>query len=601
MQVFPWYRFAARIALAAGLVAPAAYLGLLLAMTVHEVLGHGLAALAMDGRFEGFGIALNGAGGSVAYLDYDSPAWQLVVLHSSGTVAGLLAGILLMAVSRRRSTLPSLLLRVFAVCLLFAQAISLWHGARNPNHPTDLSATLFEAGVKRLQPVLYIAGAMVVATVWAGSALVFRPLEGWLGTDGRLSGIRRAVALGLPGIIFLVFLVLMQPDWLVLLAYVVAAASLYWIRLSPRPVPLRHKQLAAALAGVWMATAAAGAATAIWLQHGVRWGCTPMVHVGSLAVSPSGEEVAVLVWHSAGRSHGEGPVRTQLQVVSLPTSSARVVAWDVRRAWPSLAWDPTGRKLVCLSSPPAEPSGPWKVLEIGLANGEVLELAGPSSYSAPKYSPDGRAIGYIETTGDLEGHYCKKLWCVDRASNHREVIAEDVAEWCWGGNSQQIVFIRGGSVVLKDIVDGQEQNLFSAEGDPVPLCLLTRSPDGEAYGFYDGQSFYARDRSGKGRFLSFDCNPLPSGFDWGEGGICYVEANASGGYHFGLMLFDTRTGQVRELTKGPFAFARWLDNEHIIVACFGGLVRLYDVNNEEYVVPAWSPDNAAIDAPPPPE
>jgi len=446
---------------------------------------------------------------------------------------------------------------------------------------------------------------MVVGTVWTGTAWVFRPLEMWLGTEGRLSGIRRALALGLPAVVFVVFLVHVQPDWLVLLvllAYIVAATALYWVRLSPRPAPLTRKQSLAALAGIWMATAVSGAATAICLQHGVRWGQTPQIHVGSLAVSPSGEEVAMLMWNPGGSSRGESPVRTQVQVVSLPTSSARIVAWDVRHAWRSLAWDPTGTKLVCVSSAPAEPTGPWKVLEIGLANGEVLKLTeGSSTYRAPQYSPDGRAVGYIETGRDRKGHYRKKLWCVDRAGNHREVIAEGVSEWCWGGNSQQVVFIRGSSVVLKDIADGQEQNLFSTEGDPVPLSLLTRSPDGEMYGFFNGQLFFACDRSGKGRFPSFNCNPLSGGFGWGEGGICYIETNASGGYHFGLMLFDTRTGQARELARGQFIFARWLDDEHIIVACFRGQVRLYDVNNEEYVVPAWSPDNAAIDTPPPPE
>lgn len=48
---------------------PVIYLGIILAVTIHEVLGHGLTAALLGGRFNGFGILLDGMGWADVEMD----------------------------------------------------------------------------------------------------------------------------------------------------------------------------------------------------------------------------------------------------------------------------------------------------------------------------------------------------------------------------------------------------------------------------------------------------------------------------------------------------------------------------------------------------
>ena len=108
-----------RILLCLLLLAPFAYVGQLLSVLVHEVLGHGLAAVFLGGRFSGFQIDFNGMGRAYVDLPPDAAAWKGVVLRLAGVTSTIVAGLCLLPLSARiRKPSAGLPILVLGVCLL---------------------------------------------------------------------------------------------------------------------------------------------------------------------------------------------------------------------------------------------------------------------------------------------------------------------------------------------------------------------------------------------------------------------------------------------------------------------------------------------------
>ena len=76
--------FIRNFAVAVALLVPAAFLGDLLAVAVHELLGHGMAALLLGGDFWGFEIHLDGMGWAHVSLGLGAPYWKDVIMLSAG-------------------------------------------------------------------------------------------------------------------------------------------------------------------------------------------------------------------------------------------------------------------------------------------------------------------------------------------------------------------------------------------------------------------------------------------------------------------------------------------------------------------------------------
>ena len=107
---------------------PVLYLGVILGVTLHEIAGHGLAALAMGGRFRGFGIYLDGMGWAdidVAALPAPRIAFVLLAGGLCTSVFALIFFILGMALKERPYVHAALLMCAF-ICFMDGVPYFFW-------------------------------------------------------------------------------------------------------------------------------------------------------------------------------------------------------------------------------------------------------------------------------------------------------------------------------------------------------------------------------------------------------------------------------------------------------------------------------------------
>jgi len=576
--------FPVRLALAAAIVVPTAYLGVMLAGAVHEV-GHGLMGLAAGGRFGGFRVGLDGAGQAFSSLPPDASAWQWTMQRSAGSVAGVTVGCVLLVVSSRlRGLLVRLSLIVLGVCLLLMESTYIFQAALTPWPGSDIAVILSKVDAPWLRPVLIATGAiMMLATVWGGTAIVFQALERWLGTGGRLTHIKRAFVLALLGIIPGVLSLAMIPSGLGPLAHMGSAASLYWIRFKPNPLAPRRRDIAVAVSSIWVAVAAVVIVTMVWLRHGVIWSAIGIRDnfVCSPAISPSGDAAAFVAAYGRGDRTKSRIVKTQLHVLNLRTLSSRIAISDVQTGEDSVTWSPDGKAIAFLLPGQLQDGLPlWALSEMNLADGSASELAGWWWYDSPKYSPDGLAVGFIQYENSPRVYHRggrHDLKYINRATRQIGVIAKDVTEWCWGRDSQEVFFIRQSSVLRKHIASEREQTLLDTMDETICPSHLTRSPDGAAVGVYNGESFVPLSRPYSAASPWFSCKPTRYGFDWSPAGICYLEDLCDRRIGSCLRVYNRSTMQGWLVAIGPFTFARWADSQHIFVGCHDGKIRLYDL------------------------
>jgi hypothetical protein len=191
--------------LAAYLV-PVAYLGVIFAVAIHEIIGHGLTAFCLGGSFRGFILKWDGMGWASAAPAIGAPGWHQTVILAAGVVATTVCGIALLLGAwlwRKRFFLRMAMLILATNCLLEGPPYVLWN-AYHPVAPGDIGRILM-MGSDGLRPILMlIGGLLTVASTAVLSALVFQGVEEWLGTGTRLEGRSRFIALlvflALPGV-----------------------------------------------------------------------------------------------------------------------------------------------------------------------------------------------------------------------------------------------------------------------------------------------------------------------------------------------------------------------------------------------------------------
>lgn len=267
-----------RVLLWCAYLLPLGYLGLLLAVTVHEVLGHGLTAVLYGGRFEAFYVTFDGMGAAWS----SAPGHRIEVL-AGGTIAQIALGTLLLAASallRRRLLLRAGLLVLAFNLFLDGLPYGFWDavylGGRG-----DVSRILAHdawAGHRAL--FLLVLGGLYVGSVALTCRMLFRTLEDDLGalSLGAASTLALAMVVGVgagsaafdwnqlvPGADLV-------PTWGSIGLQVVVGLWLVVTRrreVVPQPVPGRHWKIA--ISASWILCAAAVFAVAVWLRHGVRW------------------------------------------------------------------------------------------------------------------------------------------------------------------------------------------------------------------------------------------------------------------------------------------------------------------------------------------
>ncbi|MCC7407653.1 MAG: hypothetical protein IT442_06250 [Phycisphaeraceae bacterium] len=263
-------------------IAPFGYLGLILGVVSHEIVGHGLMSLAVGGEFLGFLIRFDGGGYAIVPLPEHAQPWQTVCVYFGGVAITSLLGMVILGAGWlcRRHAWVGLPLIVLAFAVLMEGIPYVFWNAVHPVLHGDIGRVLAIIDLSWLRVLLIVTGGVgLVAVTWTFTALLYSVLQGWLACGAVLENSLRLALLALlglvPGLGWLIF----DWDWLLpgignlpnisgLLLHLAAAASLAWIRLPP--MTLRsHKGLVATLVTGWCMTAVCLIAIALWFHDGL--------------------------------------------------------------------------------------------------------------------------------------------------------------------------------------------------------------------------------------------------------------------------------------------------------------------------------------------
>lgn len=177
---------------------PIVYIGALLAVVIHEILGHGLAALCVGGEFKGFLLKWDVMGYAFAYPPASAVRRDTIVILSAGVVATILSGIafLILAFIKKHQFFTHIVFLLFAThCLLEGLPYTFWN-AYNPAPPGDINRILALSGSSFLRWFLmFLCGALTVIVIIVMNTMIFRAIEQWVGFGRRLQGNRRLTTL----------------------------------------------------------------------------------------------------------------------------------------------------------------------------------------------------------------------------------------------------------------------------------------------------------------------------------------------------------------------------------------------------------------------
>ncbi len=272
---------------------PFLYVSQILAVAIHEILGHGLAAVALGGSFDGFGMRWDGMGWANATLPPEASQPDRVIHLAAGVTATISSGLvfLVLAYGFRKWIAVRLALLIGAVsCLLEGLPYIFWN-AYHPVPPGDIGKilTLWCAGQSPQGSMpqialLSISGPLLFAATLFLCALVFQAIEQALVGGERLRPMARfwilLLFLAIPGAAaWFVF------DWnqlapgigilpcvvgavsIVLSAIVLQRFSLPLDPDLPKLTPSRYH-----LAASWGLLLIVLVPTSLWFHNGVRWG-----------------------------------------------------------------------------------------------------------------------------------------------------------------------------------------------------------------------------------------------------------------------------------------------------------------------------------------
>ena len=267
-----------RVLLWCAYLLPLGYVGLIFAVTVHEVLGHGLTAVLCGGEFRSFYVAPDGMGAAWSF----APGSRVAVL-AGGTIAQVVLGGLLLGASvllRRRLLLRAALLLLAFNLFLDGLPYGFWDAVYMGGRG-DVSRILsYDAWAPHRTLFLIGLGLLLVASVAVTCRMLIRTLEDDLGalSFGAAAGLAFAMALGV-GLGSAAF------DWNQLIpgadlmpTYGNTALQIavgVWLVLTRRravePHPVSARGWTVAIPVAWALCLATVIVVIRWLRHGVSW------------------------------------------------------------------------------------------------------------------------------------------------------------------------------------------------------------------------------------------------------------------------------------------------------------------------------------------
>ena len=278
-----WMRLLGAMAIACIVLAPYGYFGMLLGVAVHESAGHGLASLALGGRFVGFQLDFDGMGWAFVPLPAAAAAWKHVVMLSAGILATSVIGTALMLAAcllRKRPWLALPLLVVSFAVLMDGIPYVLWN-AVHPVPPGDIGRILAITGSTVARVSLVAVGAiLMIGLTWFFTAGVFSGIQSWVTGGGELTGGLRLLSLLILGAVLAWS---MEFDWDQIapgidpipnlvgwILHPLVALSLMWLRPAPLKPVGSGGVLLTGIVG-WVVAGVSVLCTALWFRQGVFW------------------------------------------------------------------------------------------------------------------------------------------------------------------------------------------------------------------------------------------------------------------------------------------------------------------------------------------
>lgn len=185
--------------------------------------------------------------------------------------------------------------------------------------------------------------------------------------------------------------------------------------------------------------------------------------------SPDGREIAFARFHP-------GDV-CEVLLVSATGGSARRVARCDGTEMLSFDWSPDGRRMLFGSMTGSHASRGIRVLDLASGRWSSLtyEMGSDDFDYAPRYSPDGRRIGFVRNpqVGDL--------WVMDADGGNARRVTEDAAEirgWAWLGSTEMVFGRRVDSesrLYRLDVASGVLRDLGVDDADSPSVSRQGRS------------------------------------------------------------------------------------------------------------------------------
>lgn len=272
-----------RYVIAVALVLPYVYLGILIAVSVHEFVGHGLVAELVGGTFHGVQVDFDGMGRAFAFIAPEAEPWKHKAILGGGVLSTIVTGIATLLLSwraRRRPTLALPLLAIAANLVLEGSSYLFWN-AVHPLPPGDIAWLVSGNPLARVA-CIFIGGIVMLAGIWCATALAMWIAESWLNEGKRFQGRTRFIILavvgGVPGVAWFTFDwdrlapgLAAWPNLAGLFVHLVSAASLAPMRWRLERIQSnRYSILISATAG-WALMSMAIIVIGLWLRNGLTW------------------------------------------------------------------------------------------------------------------------------------------------------------------------------------------------------------------------------------------------------------------------------------------------------------------------------------------
>ena len=278
-----WIRLLGAIVIAFIVLAPYGYLGVLLGVAVHEIMGHGLASVALGGQFFGFQLDFDGMGWAFVALPASAPAWKHVVMLSAGILATSVTGtaLLLPAWLLRKRPWLGLPLLVVSFAVLMDGIPYLFWNAVHPVPPGDIGRVLEITGSTVARASLIAVGAiLMIGLTWFFTAGIFGGIQSWVTGGGEFTGGFRLLSLLMLGAVLAWS---MEFDWDQIapgidpipnlvgwVLHPLVALSLMWLRPAPVKPVASGGVLLTGIVG-WIMAGVSILCTALWFRQGVFW------------------------------------------------------------------------------------------------------------------------------------------------------------------------------------------------------------------------------------------------------------------------------------------------------------------------------------------